>query len=123
MQVVDPGSLINITLQVRGYDILSAFPLRGFISGTEDKAETTWIANLGLLGKMTGAVAIVSNDMKIDENGKISIETSLKSLGILGMSRFILLCSSQLVGQQNLSPLIRFLQTQASTSPHSRNVL
>lgn len=84
MQVVEPSSLIGITLKTRGYDVLSAFPLRGFLTGAEGKAETTWIANLGLLGKMTGAAAIVSNDLTMGEKGKISIETSLKALGILG---------------------------------------
>jgi hypothetical protein len=89
IQLVDPSSLIGITLKTRGYDILSAFPLRGFLAGTEDKAETTWIANLGLLGKMTGAAAIVSSDMTMGKNSKISIETSLKALGVLGKLKFI----------------------------------
>jgi hypothetical protein len=84
MKAVDPRSLIRITLKTRGFDILSAFSLHGILTGAEGKAETTWIANLGLLGKMTGAAAIVSSDLKLEENGKISIETSLKALGVLG---------------------------------------
>jgi hypothetical protein len=84
MQVVGPASLISITLETRGYDILSAFPLRGFITGAGADSETMWIANLGLLGKMTGAAAIVTNEITMEENRKICINTSLKALGVLG---------------------------------------
>jgi hypothetical protein len=64
MQTIDASSLLSIALDTRGYDILSAFPLRGFVLPTAGAgADTTWIANLGLLGKMTGAAAIISNSM------------------------------------------------------------
>lgn len=82
LQVVDPASLIHISLGVRGYDILSAYPLRGFV----DSKDTTWIANLGLLGKMAGAAAVVSNDITKLENGRIFIDTNLKALGTLGIA-------------------------------------
>ena len=88
MQVVDPTALIPISLATRGYDILSAYPLRGFVTGQQEMEQTTWIANLGLLGKMTGAAAIVSNELTMEENGKIIISTSLKALGVLGRSLF-----------------------------------
>jgi hypothetical protein len=82
MQVVDKSSLIYISLGVRGYDILSAYPLCGLVD--EKLGETMWIANLGLLGKMTGAAAIVgSKTMKL-ENGRVLIDTNLKALGVLG---------------------------------------
>lgn len=80
LQVVDPAALIYVSLEIRGYDILSAFPLRGFVDGRE----TTWIANLGLLGKMAGAAAIVDNRITKLENGRIVIDTNLKALGTLG---------------------------------------
>ncbi|KAF4635078.1 hypothetical protein G7Y89_g3021 [Cudoniella acicularis] len=83
MQIVDTKSLLYVSLGVRGYDILSAYPLRGFVD--EKKTETTWIANLGLLGKMAGAAAIVDNRMTKLENGRIVIDTNLKALGILGI--------------------------------------
>src|SRR5258707_35786 len=66
IQVVDPNSLLYVSLGVRGYDILSSYPLRGFFD--EKKNETTWIANLGLLGKMAGAAAIVDNKITKLEN-------------------------------------------------------
>jgi hypothetical protein len=84
MQVIDPSALIKISLGVRGYDILSAYPLRGFVH--EKKQETTWIANLGLLGKMAGAAAIVDNKITKLENGRIEIDTNVKALGVLGIS-------------------------------------
>lgn len=82
MQVVDPSALIYISLGIRGYDILSAFPLRGFVN--DKQKETTWIANLGLLGKMAGAAAVVDCRLTQGENGRILIDTNIKALGILG---------------------------------------
>ena len=83
LQVVDPSALIHVSLGVRGYDILSAYPLRGFVD--EKKNETTWVANLGLLGKMAGAAAIVDNKIIKLENGRIVIDTNIKALGVLGL--------------------------------------
>ena len=82
MQDVDKSSLLYVSLGVRGYDILSAYPLRGFVD--EQTSETTWVANLGLLGKMAGAAAVVANQITKTENGKIFIDTNLKALGVLG---------------------------------------
>lgn len=46
--------------------------------------ETTWIANLGLLGKMVGAAAVLGSTLTMEESKKIVVETSLKALGVLG---------------------------------------
>lgn len=83
VQVVGKNGLVYISLGVRGYDILSSYPLRGFVEEKND--ETTWIANLGLLGKMAGAAAIVDNRITKLENGRIFIDTNIKALGTLGM--------------------------------------
>ncbi|PVH88182.1 glycoside hydrolase family 36 protein [Cadophora sp. DSE1049] len=83
MQVVDANSLVTISLGVRGYEIMSAYPLRGFFD--EKKKETSWVANLGLLGKMAGAAAVVANHITKLENGKIVIDTNIKALGVLGL--------------------------------------
>jgi len=83
MQVVEANSLVTISLGVRGYEIMSAYPLRGFFD--EKKKETTWVANLGLLGKMAGAAAVVANQVTKLENGKIVIDTNIKALGVLGL--------------------------------------
>ena len=82
LQVVDRHSLLYVSLEVRGYEIFSSYPLRGFVD--EKREETTWIANLGLLGKMAGAAAVVSSKLEKLENGRIVIDTNIKALGILG---------------------------------------
>ncbi|XMA11985.1 hypothetical protein WAI453_004776 [Rhynchosporium graminicola] len=83
MQVVDTNSLVPVSLGVRGYEIMSAYPLRGFYD--EGKKETMWIANLGLLGKMAGAAAVVGNKIEKLENGKVVVDTNIKALGVLGI--------------------------------------
>ena len=93
-QITDPTSVetnaafVHIELPVRGWEILSAFPLHSFKlerahhgAGPEDIT----VANLGILGKMTGAAAIVNTDSYIDRStGRLRIWTSLKVLGIYG---------------------------------------
>ncbi|KFZ08038.1 hypothetical protein V501_06122 [Pseudogymnoascus sp. VKM F-4519 (FW-2642)] len=87
LQVVDyrPESLIYASLDVRGYDILSAFPLRGFVRPSSKENDTLWVASLGLLGKMSGAAAVVSSEMTLLETGRIEIVSSLKALGVWGV--------------------------------------
>jgi len=84
LQVVDENSLIYVSLGVRGYDILSAYPLRGFYDGKKD--ETTWLGNLGLMGKMAAAAAVNNYTITKTDNGQIVFETALKALGTLGQS-------------------------------------
>jgi hypothetical protein len=88
MQVVDPKALLYISLGVRGYEILSCYPLRGFVD--ENKQETTWVANLGLIGKMAAPAAVTGNKMLKLENGRILIDTNIKALGVLGTSPYFL---------------------------------
>ncbi|KAH8816375.1 glycoside hydrolase family 36 protein [Xylogone sp. PMI_703] len=82
LQIVDPLALLDISLDVRGYEILSSYPLRGFVD--EKRDDTVWIANLGLLGKMSGAAAVVDTKMEKFENGRIEVQTNLKALGVVG---------------------------------------
>lgn len=72
----DRNALIPLTLGLRGYDILTAYPLTR-IGGI-------CAANLGLRGKMTGAAAITSSVLTLTENNRVRVDTSLKALGILG---------------------------------------
>lgn len=44
----------------------------------------TKIAVLGLLGKMTGAAALVGSSMEIEETGRLRVKATLKALGVLG---------------------------------------
>jgi hypothetical protein len=79
---VRPEMLIATTLAARGYDILSAYPVHKLVLGEEEIS----VAVLGLLGKMTGACAIISSDIHITENGKrLRMDVSLKALGVLGI--------------------------------------
>ncbi|PNY24554.1 galactinol-sucrose galactosyltransferase 6, partial [Tolypocladium capitatum] len=75
-------SLIKTCLDVRGYEILCAFPSTPF-SGTKHK--DGWAANLGLVGKMTGCAAIVTSSVDQLETGRVSVVTRLKALGVLGI--------------------------------------
>jgi hypothetical protein len=81
IQLVGSPNLITISLGVRGYDILSAYPLRGF----QVKNSTIWISSLGLLGKMASAASVVDTDMTVDEKGRIELNTRVKALGKLGV--------------------------------------
>ncbi|SCO79310.1 related to seed imbibition protein Sip1 [Fusarium oxysporum] len=81
-KVESPESLFTISLPVRGYDILSAFPLTRLSS---KKHGNVVISNLGLLGKMAGAAAILMSDVQERENGRSLIDTRVKAFGILGI--------------------------------------
>lgn len=80
----DPSALLPLSLDSRGYDILTAYPLTsiGGVSAT----------NLGLRGKMTGSVAIASAVFTLTENNRVRLDASLKALGTLGS--YIPSCSS-----------------------------
>src|SRR5436190_19232730 len=54
-RVSSPQARLAVSLDVRGYDILTAYPLFRF---EPDAKGIVLVANLGLLGKMTGAAAI-----------------------------------------------------------------
>ncbi|KAK8121986.1 hypothetical protein PG984_010656 [Apiospora sp. TS-2023a] len=77
-----PSALLPVSLGVRGYDIFTVFPLSQFHSDTKG---TIYAANLGLVGKMTGAAAIVSSELELMHNGKVMLDTRLKALGTLGL--------------------------------------
>lgn len=81
MKLDDPTSLIVGSLDVRGYEIFTAFqavPLNGHKYGE------IWVANLGLINKMTGSVAIVASSISMKENGRLSVAVKLKALGVFG---------------------------------------
>lgn len=72
---------LPVVLDIRGFDILTAFPVAMFESGTRGIIYT---ANLGLIRKMTGAAAITSNEFSLLQNGRVVLDTRLKALGVLG---------------------------------------
>ena len=87
MKLSSETPVISLEVEVKGYEIFSAYPLLTFpspeISGPDSSAKK--IAVLGLLGKMTGAAAVVRSEMRLEENGRLRIELALKALGTLGI--------------------------------------
>ncbi|KAF2876898.1 raffinose synthase protein-like protein Sip1 [Massariosphaeria phaeospora] len=93
-QVTNPTSaekgatFVHLDLPLIGWEILSAYPLQHFKLERQHSAggpEDISVANLGILGKMTGAAAIVNTDTYIVQSGRLSIWTSLKVLGTYGL--------------------------------------
>lgn len=80
MKQSDKLPLVSLELQPKGWEILTSYPILPF--AIHDK--TVKIALLGLLGKMTGAAAIVSSNISQQDSGRLHISTSLKALGVLG---------------------------------------
>lgn len=79
---------VSLEVEVKGWEILTAYPVRSFtLSGSTGlKNQGTQVAVLGLLGKMTGAAAVVRSDIRMEENGRLRLDVTLKALGILGES-------------------------------------
>jgi hypothetical protein len=82
------SSFVHLELPPAGWEILSAFPLHTFKLERKhplDSPTDIQVANLGLLGKMTGAAGIVNEDSYLDRSsGRLRVWTSLKTLGIYG---------------------------------------
>ncbi|KAI9807894.1 MAG: hypothetical protein M1825_005200 [Sarcosagium campestre] len=72
--------LFVIDLPVRGWEILTAYPLEN--SGSDKSPD---VAVLGLLGRMTGAAAMTFTEIHFETSGRLRISLSLKTLGILGI--------------------------------------
>ncbi|KAF2436751.1 glycoside hydrolase [Tothia fuscella] len=77
----DGKAIITESLGIKGYDILSAYAVRRYPRDGNEIA----VANLGLLGKMSGAAAVVNTIISVEKNGRLKVWTSLKALGIYGL--------------------------------------
>ena len=101
-QVTEPTSVatnkafVHLDLPIRGWEILSAYPLldlelkRGQDSEAKGPSKIS-VANLGIVGKMTGAAAIISADAYVDRNsGRLRVWTSCKVLGTFGEFLFFI---------------------------------
>ncbi|KAI2614882.1 glycoside hydrolase family 36 protein [Hypoxylon sp. NC1633] len=82
LQLGFPTSILTVSLGVRGYDILTAFPVAQFDSETNGRI---FVANMGLVEKMTGAAAIFADQSELLHTGKVFLDTRLKALGVLGV--------------------------------------
>lgn len=90
MRPLAQDSLVSVHLEQKGWEILTAYPTRAFTlrgsRGCNARGDgLTHVAILGLLGKMTGAAALVSSDIFLVENGRLRFDISLKALGTLGV--------------------------------------
>ena len=75
---------ISLALETKGWEILTSYPLHAFSS--KEGTTSTQIAVLGLLGKMTGAAAVLSQKMASQEpTGRLRLSVGLKALGVLGI--------------------------------------
>lgn len=87
MKLSSETTVISLEVEVKGYEILSAYPLLALPSpkASSPDSSATKVAVLGLLGKMTGAAAVVRSQTRLEENGRLRIELALKALGRLGI--------------------------------------
>ncbi len=87
MKLDDQNAVVSLEMATKGWEILSAYPLRSFKLKSSQGPEGTKVAVLGLLGKMTGAAAVLNTEIHIEGNGRLRIESSTKALGLLGEKR------------------------------------
>ncbi|KAJ5096045.1 Raffinose synthase [Penicillium alfredii] len=90
MRPLAQDSLVSVVLPQKGWEILTAYPTRSFTlkgsHGCNPSGDSlTHVAVLGLLGKMTGAAALVTSEIFVVENGRLRFDISLKALGTLGI--------------------------------------
>ena len=84
--------MVSLDVEVKGWEILTAYPLRSFtLRGSQGLKDLTKLAVLGLLGKMTGAAAVVGSSMQVEETGRLRVKANLKALGVLGKLQRLLL--------------------------------
>ena len=99
MSLRDTSPLVHLTLETKGYDILTAYPVHTFFLSQEAEGEASSssslsppsisISPLGFLGKMTGAAALTSISLALTEQPpqyrRLHAQISLKALGVLGV--------------------------------------
>ncbi|KAK6002831.1 hypothetical protein QM012_001581 [Aureobasidium pullulans] len=81
MSCGETKALVGVEIDVGGWEILSAHPVH------EHKLRHSGpiaVSCLGLIGKMTGAAAIISSDIYVDSQGKLRYSVLIKALGVLG---------------------------------------
>ena len=86
------NNFVMLDVPSRGWEILSAYPLHTYEVSKAGKTRKFQIANLGLLGKMTGAAALL-NTMIETTTDRLKVWTSLKALGVYG--KFMMIFQSQ----------------------------
>ena len=83
MSLSSEFSVVELALDTKGWNILTAYPLYS----PPSSGERTDIAVLGLIGKMTGAAAVVGTPVfESRDMGAVRVNVTVKALGVLGMS-------------------------------------
>ncbi|KEQ75924.1 glycoside hydrolase [Aureobasidium namibiae CBS 147.97] len=81
MSCGEKKALTGVEIDVGGWEILSAHPVHEYKTS---KNGPIMISCFGLIGKMTGAAAIISSDVFVDKTGKLRYSVLIKALGVLG---------------------------------------
>ena len=95
MRLGDYHAVASLTLETMGWEIFSAYPLYSYVApkGLGSAAAVVKVAVLGLVGKMTGAAAVLRADIREEETGGLRMSIGLKALGVLGrFSNFLSPC-------------------------------
>ncbi|KAL4910990.1 hypothetical protein BDW74DRAFT_4568 [Aspergillus multicolor] len=86
------SSAVSVTLQEKGWDVLTAYPTKAVTLNTKDKTKSesetetiVSVAVLGLLGKITGIAGLVNSDVYVEESGRLRVDIGIKALGVLGI--------------------------------------
>ncbi|KAK4032813.1 glycoside hydrolase [Parachaetomium inaequale] len=79
---LEGGAMLTVSLGLKGWDVLCAYPLHAVESRTRGEV---LLANLGLVGKMTGCAAVLRTVFEVRENGRMLVDATLKALGVLGI--------------------------------------
>ncbi|KAG9641373.1 glycoside hydrolase family 36 protein, partial [Aureobasidium melanogenum] len=81
MSCGEKKALVGVEIDNGGWEILSAHPVHEY---TLRCSGPIAVSCLGLIGKMTGAAAIISSDIHVDSQGKLRYSVLIKALGVLG---------------------------------------
>ena len=87
MKLNSETPIISLKVEIKGYEILSSYPLLALPNpqASTPKSSSTKVAVLGLLGKMTGAAAVIRSETRLEGKGRVRVELTLKALGTLGI--------------------------------------
>ncbi|KAG8533067.1 uncharacterized protein KY384_001850 [Bacidia gigantensis] len=87
VSLTDKLPVVSVEIEYAGWEILSAYQVRSFTlaGSTGAQHDRTKVAVLGLLGKMTGAAAVLKKETTMHQDSRLKISTSLRALGVLGI--------------------------------------
>ncbi|KAL8891553.1 MAG: hypothetical protein Q9215_001417 [Flavoplaca cf. flavocitrina] len=75
--------VVELALDTKGWNILTAYPLYSVPNNAEERTD---VAVLGLVGKMTGAAAVVGSPrFERRDIGGLKVHVVVKALGVLGI--------------------------------------